>query len=402
MLKESPGTVEPERAERPLTIFVPHASDYLTDTRPHGDGLVAFEVVKRLAARGHRVHVAAPRIRIAQALPRTLYLYPTSIPGGVFGRLRYMLAVRRLYARLRRTVSFDVVHQLNPVFTGVSLSLAPCTEPVVLGSYVGDWAQSSDTPEAHGAIRFPSAGIIRKLAAFFQQRLAAALLVTTPAALARIVEPRRHAQKTFEIPHGIDPAPFARERLTDDGTRVLYLGGLERRKGILVMLEAFALLRAQRPHARLIIGGDGSLRDEIFKRVAAMGLTESVEILGRVGRDDICPLLAGCSVFCVPSLGEPFGMSLLEAMATSKPVVVTDAGGPAHIVDPQGGIRVPPGDPAALAAAVGELLASPERRAAMGRYNRRRIEDVYAWDAVIARIEAVHAKLVAERQAVRS
>ena len=82
--------------------------------------------------------------------------------------------------------------------------------------------------------------------------------------------------------------------------------------------------------------------------------------------------MQSCDVYCLPSFGEPFGMTALEAMACARPVVATDAGGLRHLVAERGGRKVPPGDADALAAALREVLADPELRRAMGEHNRRR------------------------------
>jgi glycosyltransferase involved in cell wall biosynthesis len=100
--------------------------------------------------------------------------------------------------------------------------------------------------------------------------------------------------------------------------------------------------------------------------------------------------MQACAVYCLPSYGEPFGMSALEAMACGKPIVATDAGGLRHLVVDQGGRRVPPGDANALATALREILATPELRREMGKHNRRLIEERYAWPHVIGRLEDIY------------
>lgn len=385
-------------AEPRLRIFVPHASDALTDHRAHGDGLVAFEIVSRLAARGHDLHVASPSIAIRGPIPRSLHLYevPMTPRESLRGRLRYMWQVRQLFLRLRRERRFDVIHQLNPVFAGISLSLAGTATPVALGAYVGAWPPSAERPGLMGALRVPFAATLRRAVAAAQQRLAGALIVATPAAESAIVERERHTGKVVYIPHGIDPALF---RVADavpasiEPPTILFLGGTERRKGIYTLLEAFALVNAEYPACRLVIGGDGGRLHEVRAAVNRMRARARVALLGNVDRRDVPELMRRATVYCAPSIGEPFGMSLLEAMATGKPVVVTDAGGPAHIVQQGGGEKVPVGDAPALAAALLRVLRSPERCRAMGRHNRRIVERTYAWDRVIERIEATYVAL---------
>src|SRR5262249_4928600 len=109
----------------PLTIFVPHCSDLLTDHLPNGDGLIAHGFISNLARRGHRLHVAAQRVELQSPLHSniTLYEIPVSASSPLVGRLEYMFRVRRLLSRLRKDYRFDLIHQLNPVFTGTSLAM---------------------------------------------------------------------------------------------------------------------------------------------------------------------------------------------------------------------------------------------------------------------------------------
>jgi glycosyltransferase involved in cell wall biosynthesis len=382
-----------------MRIFVPHASDLLTDHAAHGDGLVAFEVVSRLAARGHDVHVAAPGISIRGPVPPSLHLHELPMRRGASSRARlaYMLAVRRLYERLRRVRHFDVAHQLNPVFAGISLALAGSGVPIVLGAYVGAWPADADSHAIMGSIRMPFGERLRRAVAWAQQRQAAAIIVTTPAAEGLIVDRAAVAAKLVHIPHGIDPkrfSPLASGAASAVPT-ILFLGGTERRKGIYTLLDAFRIVRASVPDARLVVGGAGGRLHDVRAAVNAMSEAAHVTLLGNVDRASVPDLIRGASLLCAPSNGEPFGMSLLEAMACGKPVVVTDAGGPQFIVDAAGGEKVPVGDAVALAAALARILGSQETQRAMGAYNRRLVERVYAWDRVIDRVEETYARAIA-------
>jgi glycosyltransferase involved in cell wall biosynthesis len=82
-------------------------------------------------------------------------------------------------------------------------------------------------------------------------------------------------------------------------------------------------------------------------------------------------------------------------MACGRPIVATDAGGARYLVDDEGGRRVPPGSPAALADALIEILRSPSLQAGMGRHNREQVERVYCWDRVIAGLVDVYRSVVA-------
>lgn len=384
-----------------LSIFVPHASDLLTDHQPHGDGLTAFSFISRLAARGHTLYVAAPAMQIAGALPENIKLYPikTFFRHTIPHRLEYMLKSRLLLRRLRRAARIDVIHQLNPVNKGLSLAMLGAGLPVVLGVIVPSWPDDAEDERPGWWTRRWAAvkQWARQLLMRCQQWQAAALLVTTQAAYASLYNPERIAHKIAELPIGVDLACFApEEALALAATpSILFLASLWRRKGIFTLLEAFAQVVRQIPDCRLIIAGDGAERAEVERRVDAAPHRAQITLLGSVTRAQAPDLLRGCTVSCLPSYGEPYGISALEAMACGKPVVVTNAGGLADLVSEQGGRKVPPRDATALAQALLEILASPELQRRMGQYNRQLIETRYSHERVIEQLEEIYYDVLA-------
>ena len=374
-------------------IFIPHATESFSNHLVHGDGLIAFNFLSRLAARGHEVHVMATTMDVKGELPATMHLHPLARPvqKGLRGLRDYLPQVRATYAALRRARPFDLIHQLNPVVAGISLALFDAAP----------WPPGADSAAIMGAAEGPVATLLRRTVTALQQRLASAIVLTTPAARVKIVIPSLERRKVFEIPYGIDPKPYDHTLDEPDAgipASIVFLGGTERRKGTYELLEAFRTVRRTIPEARLLIAGAGWQKGPVDDLVAAMDERSSISLLGVVERADVPHLLRSATVFAAPSYGEPFGMALLEAMASGKPVVVTDAGGPAHIVDDAGGIKVPVADASALAAALIEILRSPQTAQAMGRHNRQKIESVYAWDHVIERHEAMYAHVLSGRK----
>lgn len=182
------------------------------------------------------------------------------------------------------------------------------------------------------------------------------------------------------------------------GQDVLFLANLQPRKGVLVALDAFEQVAADLPGARLIVAGAGPEEEELRRRVAASRVGDRVLLRGPLPREAVLAAMQACTVYCMPSLGEPFGMSALEAMACARPVVGTDAGGLRYLVPPGGGLMVPPGDARALAVALGQVLASPAVQRAMGERNRRAVEERYAWPRVVDRLEGVYGEALAARR----
>jgi|SRR5215207_2242405 len=377
-----------------LRLFVIAPSALLTDHRPHGDGLVACGFIRELAARGHELDVAAQRVDLAGALPSSVRLHVLSANegAGLGARLAFMREVRRLYRRLQRSSTFDVVHQLNPVEVGVSLALADAAVPVVLGPYLPDWPRAPT--RARALFDLASNGAKRALRAA-QQRRASTVLLSTPAAASKIAVSTSGQLSVQELTPGIDEQRWTPGR-GGRGQDVLVLANLEARKGVSVAVEAFARMGADLPQARLIVAGAGSEASSISRLAEKVVPDERVRFVGAVARERVKEVMQACDVFCLPSFGEPFGMTVLEAMACARPVVATDAGGPRYLVSQGGGRKVPPGDPRALAAALRELLLDAQLRRSMGEHNRRLVEERYAWRPVVDRLEHLY------REAIRA
>src|SRR5439155_1052651 len=154
---------------------------------------------------------------------------------------------------------------------------------------------------------------------------------------------------------------------------VLAVGRLVEKKGFGYLVEAAARLRVE----RVWIVGDGPLRDELERQIARLGLEDTVELLGARGHEEVRELLEQAAVVAMPSVvaadGDRDTMPVVvkEALAMEVPVVASDEVGLPEVVHQGWGRLAPPGDPEALAGALGELLdLSPEARAEMGRAGR--------------------------------
>jgi len=172
---------------------------------------------------------------------------------------------------------------------------------------------------------------------------------------------------------GVDPDAFRRRRPYPGGRTVVAVARLVEKKGLSHLIDAAARVRLD----RLVIVGDGPLRGELEARAAAAGAGDVVEFTGERTPDQVRDVLDGADVLAAPCVvaadGDRDTMPVVvkEAMAMEIPVVASDEVGLPEVVRPEWGRLVPPGDPAALAAALDELLSlAPEERAAMGRRGR--------------------------------
>ena len=174
---------------------------------------------------------------------------------------------------------------------------------------------------------------------------------------------------TVVIPNAVDVAAAPRAAVAGEPPRVIAVGRLAAPKDPLTLLRALA--RVRHP-ARVTLVGDGPEREAVEAEAHSLGL--DVELAG--SRCDVAELLARADVFVLSSRSEGAPISILEAMAAGLPVVASDVGGvPELVVDGVTGLLVPPGDPAALAAALERLLADAALRRRLGAAGRERAEE---------------------------
>ena len=176
---------------------------------------------------------------------------------------------------------------------------------------------------------------------------------------------------------------------------VLFVGRLVERKGVSYLIEALGQIPQR--DARLVIVGEGPERPRLEGRVRELGLSARVEFRGRVSDAELRRAYEEADVFVLPSVldsrgdTEGLGVVLLEAMNYGVPVIASRVGGIVDIVsDNETGILVPPGDAAALAAALDRLLADPGRVRELGEAGRRRLAERFSWDAIVSRMESVY------------
>ncbi len=143
---------------------------------------------------------------------------------------------------------------------------------------------------------------------------------------------------------------------------------------------------------RLVIAGSGSVGFDLTTLAEVLGLSESVELAGHVRDTDA--LLAGASIFLATAPEEPFGLSVVEAMAHGVPIVAAAGGGHLETVGDVGAL-FPPGDATAAAALLRELAGSAERRRTMGRALRARQQERFSLFRHVDRLERLYREVVA-------
>jgi glycosyltransferase involved in cell wall biosynthesis len=164
---------------------------------------------------------------------------------------------------------------------------------------------------------------------------------------------------------------------------------LEPEKGHPTLIEAWPLVLRSVPDAYLLIVGEGSRREELERQVRDLRIAHRVVFTGR--RDDVPGVTAALDVAVLPSYREAQGLTILEAMALSRPVVASNVGGiPEMIQDGVTGLLVPPGDSAALAAAIVRLLEDHSLADTLGRAGHDLVHDRFCIELMVKAIEEIY------------
>lgn len=174
---------------------------------------------------------------------------------------------------------------------------------------------------------------------------------------------------------------------------------LEPEKDVPTLIEAMKEVQTHFPQAIYVHAGEGSQFQRCLRMIEEARLSPIVRMLGFC--TDTLSLINAADLFVLPAPAEPFGLVLLEAMALSKPVVATAAGGPLEIVrHGETGLLVPPSQPKLFAAAIQSLLADPVNRKQLGASGRSRFVECFKKERMSAEIAEVYRRLVGARESM--
>lgn len=326
-------------------------------TLPGGVQAQVLGLARALRAAGHEARVLGPCDGPPDGGITPLGRSVPLVANGSVAPIAPDLACALRTMAVLRDEAFDVVHLHEPLVPGPCLTALMTAESPLVGTFHAAGASAS----------YRWAGRALGWAA---SRLAVRVAVSEAAATLA----RTHLGERYEVlPNGIEVARFAdAQPWPSEGPTVMFLGRHEPRKGLAVLLEAWADVPGD---VTLWVAGDGP---ETSRLRAATAGDHRVQWLGRVSDDERARRLRGADVFCAPSLGgESFGVVLLEAMAAGTAVVASDLPGYATVARAEReALLVAPGDAPALAKALGQVVGDGERASALVTAGRARAEEL--------------------------
>ena len=351
------------------------------------------QLERYLTRMGHQVKIIAPASKaVIDWGDRFIPIgRPRAVPAsGSIARITLSLWLASRIKRVLAQENFDIIHLHEPFMIMLCSAVLRFSKTVNIGTF-------------HASDAFPGYNFGWPIGMMIVKRRARKLngKIAVSRAAQEYVE--KYVPGPYEIiPNGIDLEHFQPnvppiEEYCDGKLNILFVGRLERRKGVNYLIKAYARIKADYPDSRLIVVGPGTRPRRKHEKNVKKNHLKDVVFTGPVSYNDLVRYYRTADICCAPATGsESFGIILLEAMAMGKPIVASSIAGYASVMtDGKEGFLVPPRDDARLAQALSKLMADEKLRRDMGARGRVTAAD-YSWEHVAHRIADYYQKIMDE------
>lgn len=303
-----------------------------------------------------------------------------------FGIIIAGLGVSKKISELLKKEKFDVIHLHGPY---------ACLPSVILKH-----SKSINIATFHASSPYRKRyALLAKILRRFIQRIDGFIAVSPLAADTM----KEYLNAEFKIiPNGVDTERFSPrvkrlQKFSDHRPNILFIGRLEPRKGLKHLLLASKTVFKKLPDARLIVVGTGVM-EGYYKSLVQNKLRKNIYFEGFVPAEYVPRYYASCDVFCSPAIGrESFGIVLLEAMASGKPIVASDIDGYRRVITHrEDGILVEPENPQVLAEALIEVLTDKTLSRKLSVQGRKKAM-AYSWERITKQIEAFYYEIIEKK-----
>ena len=365
-----------------------------------GSGIVATELAKALATRGHDVHVLSTEMpfRFGDYQPGLAFhrVHTPSYP--LFREPQYLLSVATRIVQVSREFHLNIVHAHYAVPHAAAAYLAK----QILHEAPGPVPQVVTTLHGTDITLVGSDRSYSETVAFSIEHSDGVTAVSESLRSDTYRVLKVHRDITV-IPNFLDcavhartPQPALRQRYCPPGCEkiVVHVSNFRPVKRARAVVQVFARIAARVP-SRLLLVGDGPDLGDAMDLARELGVADRVDALGE--QDPVTPLLSISDLFLLPSAQESFGLSALEAMACGVPVVASNVGGLPEVVEHgTTGFLHPPEDIDGMAASGIALLTNPEMHAGFTERGRQIVTERFCADLIVPQYEAFYERLLSE------
>lgn len=368
---------------------------------PHftGTGNVCYHNSLELAKLGHDVTV------LTANYPKVEYGYPEILNVKRLDPL-FRIGNGPFLPGLLKIKNFDIVHLHYPFFFGSEMIYL--TSKLQRSNLVITYHQDliGSGPLKY-VFKMHNALLLKIIVNSAKKIFPTSLDYAKHSFIKKIVEKR--PKDVTEMANGVDIEKFNpkidgsevrdRHRL-GNGKVILFVGAIDRAhffKGVEYLLKSFSKLKDKDAH--LLIVGEGDLKSHYARMAGELNVSDRVVFAGRVTDEDLPKYYAASDMVVLPSvtMGEAFGIVLIEAMATAKPVIASNLPGIRTVVDDgQNGLLIGPRDIDCLASKISYLLDSRDLRRKFGKHGRKKVEEKYTWQKIGLRLEKAYLEVLGD------
>lgn len=366
----------------------------------HCEGLA-----RELARKGHNVHIitlefpGAPHYEERDGVK--IYRVPIELghPNFIVWVLLFNHFMEKKIASIARYEKFDIIHAHDWLVAPASIA-----SKHYLGIPLVSTIHSTEVGRAQG-LHSPDSFLIDGFEWWLTYE--SKRIIVASYAMKYEVEGhfRLPSDKVEIIPNGIDISKYEvnvdRENIKrrfgiDPGEKIiLFIGRLVPQKGVEYLIMAAPKIFEHHPEARIVIVGEGWFRDHLWNLAHTMGYSHKITFFGFLNDEDLIELMRSSDVLVIPSIYEPFGIVALEGMAAGVPVVASNVGGLAEIIEhDRTGFLAHKEDPDSIAWGVNKILSDPGYAHWLVQNAKKKVYEVYSWEAVARRTIMVYEKVL--------
>jgi len=381
-------------------VLVSSAAYVLTDHLISSEGITCLQIMKNLSRHNFHFTAIGGYINVKRTPQNTKLLSACSIIASPYDNLlkKYFVHlefITKSYIKASKVLKnekIDIIHHMFPAVYGQTFSLLAVKnnfhQPFIFGP-----------ASAHFTSRPPDEKIINKITSKLHLKT-----ISRCTHLIAITEQIRQLySKVFDedrisvIPLGVDTQIFkpANKNNTKKEFEILFVGSLYPLKGVEFLIKSMKLLVNEEENVKLKIVGEGPEKERLKLLANKLKLRNKIHFEGFVPHNKIVKYYQNCDLFCFLTLGEPFGIVILEAMACGKPVIASNIGGPAEIVkDGKTGFLVNPSNVRLVAEKILKLIRDRKLRERMGKEARKTVLKRYSLKKISEEYHRLYRKLL--------